>query len=143
MVTERCYNREKKVLSQTLNGRCGLTRLNLWRFYNHRARAELTIWELKDAYALGKIPTKDFTANEAFFQFLLLAYNLWNWFKQLCVPPHLERATLPRLLQRLFLVPAQVVRPGGVLTLRLAPTYAYVADFLGTLRRIHRLRSPL
>ncbi|MBI3896575.1 MAG: hypothetical protein HY313_11660, partial [Acidobacteria bacterium] len=41
---------------------------------------------LKDAYALGKIPTKDFLANEAFFQIVLLAYNLLNWFKRLCVP---------------------------------------------------------
>ena len=119
-----------------------LTPLNRWRFYNQRARAELIIRELKDAYALEKIPTKDFLANEAFFQIVLLAYNLLNWFKRLCVPPHLERATLPRLRQRLFLVPAQLVRPGGGLTLRLAPSYTYVADFLGTLRRIRRLRSP-
>lgn len=127
---------------QVLVTNLSLRPLNLWRFYNQRARAELIIRELKDAYALGKIPTKDFLANEAFFQIVLLAYNLLNWFKRLCVPPHLERATLPRLRQRLFLVPAQLVRPGGVLTLRLAPSYAYVADFLGTLRRIRRLRSP-
>lgn len=50
--------------------------LNLWRFYNRRATAELIIRELKDAYALGKIPTTDFAANEAFFQIVLLAYNL-------------------------------------------------------------------
>ncbi len=120
-----------------------LTPLHLWRFYNQRARAELIIRELKDAYALGKIPTKDFPANEAFFQIVLLAYNLLNWFKRLCAPPHLQRATLQRLRQRLFLVPSQLVRPGGVPTLRLAPSYPYAADFLETLRRIHRLRSPL
>src|SRR5207302_320098 len=56
-----------------------LTPLHLWRFYSQRARAELIIRELKDAYALGKIPTKDFWANEAFFQIVLLAYNLLNW----------------------------------------------------------------
>jgi len=101
----------------------------------------LIIRGLKDAYALGKIPTKDFPANEAFFQIVLLAYNLLNWFKRLCVPAHLQRATLqPR--QRLFLVPAQLVRPDGVPTLRLAPSYAYVSDFLETLRRIRRLRPP-
>ena len=119
-----------------------LTPLHLWRFYNQRARAELIIRELKDAYALGKIPTKDFQANEAFFQIVLLAYNLLNWFKRLCAPPHLQRATLARLRQRLFLVPAQLVRPGGVPTLRLAPSYAFARDFLETLRRIRRLRSP-
>ncbi len=127
---------------QVLVTNLSLTPLNLWRFYNQRARAELIIRELKDAYALGKIPTKDFQANEAFFQIVLLAYNLLNWFKRLCAPVHLQRATLQRLRQRLFLVPSQLVRPGGVPTLRLAPSYPYVADFLGTLRRIRRLRSP-
>jgi Transposase DDE domain group 1 len=117
-----------------------LTPLNLWRFYNQRARAELIIRELKDAYTLGKIPTKDFPANEAFFQIVLLAYNLLNWFKRLCAPTHLQRATLQRLRQRLFLVPSQFVRPAGVPTLRLAPSYPHVADFRETLRRIRRLR---
>ncbi len=102
----------------------------------------MIIRELKDAYALGKIPTKDFPANEVFFQIVLLAYNLLNWFKRLCAPAHLQRATLHRLRQRLFLVPSQLVHPGGVPTLRLAPSYPYASDFLETLRRIRRLRSP-
>jgi hypothetical protein len=116
--------------------------LNLWRFYNQRARAELIIRELKYAYALGKIPTNDFQANEAFLQIVLLAYNLLNWFKRLCVPPHLRRATLQRLRQRLFVVPAQLVRPDGVPTLHLAPGYPWASDFLETLRRTQRLRPP-
>ena len=119
-----------------------LTPLHLWRFYNQHARAELIIRELKDAYALGKIPTRDFAANEAFFQIVLLAYNLLNWIKRLCAPPHLRRATLQRLRQRLFLVPAQLVRPDGVPTLRLAPSYVWASDFVETPRRIRRLRPP-
>jgi Transposase DDE domain group 1 len=125
---------------QALVTNLSLTPLNLWRFYNQRARAELIIRELKDAYALGKIPTKEFPANEAFFQIVLLAYNLLNWFKRFCVPPHLRRATLQRLRQRLFLVPAQLVRPAGVPTLRLAPSYVWASDFLETLQRVRRLR---
>jgi len=113
---------------QVLVTNLSLTPLNLWRFYNQRARAELIIRELKDAYALGKIPTQDFAANEAFFQIVLLAYNLLNWFKRLCAPRHLQRANLQRLRQRLFVVPSQLVRPGGVPTLRIAPSYAYEAD---------------
>ncbi len=128
---------------QVLVTNLSLTALHLWRFYNQRARAELIIRELKDAYALGKIPTKNFPANEAFFQIVLLAYNLLNWFKRLCAPAHLQRATLQRLRQRLFLVPSQFVRPAGVPTLRIAPSYPHVADFLETLRRIRHLHSPL
>lgn len=127
---------------QVLVTNLSLTPIHLGRFYNQGARAELIIRELKDAYALGKIPTKDFPANEIFFQIVLLGYNLLNGFKRLCVSPPLRRATLPRWRQRLFLVPAQRVRPGGVATLRVAPSYAFAPDFLETLRRIRRLRPP-
>jgi len=117
-----------------------LSPLNLWRFYNRRATAELIIRELKDAYALEKIPTQDFGANEAFFQLVLLAYNLLNWFKRLCVPPRWERRTLQTLRQRLLVVPAQLVRPGGVPTLRIAAGYGYPEDFLNILERIKHVR---
>jgi hypothetical protein len=117
-----------------------LSPLNLWRFYNQRATAELIIRELKDAYALGKIPTHDFAANEVFFQIVLLAYNLLNWFKRLCAPPRWQRATLQRLRQRLLVVPAQLVRPAGVPTLRIAPGYVYVDDFLDILKRMKTVR---
>jgi hypothetical protein len=114
--------------------------LNLWRFYNHRATAELVIRELKDAYALGKIPTADFAANEAFFQIVLLAYNLLSWFKRLCVPKKWQRVSLRTLRQKLLLVPAQLVRPGGVPTLRIIPGYTHTDDFTTILERIRRVK---
>src|SRR6516162_4267801 len=76
------------------------------QFYNDRSRAELIIRELKAAYALNKIPMQDFGGTEAFFQLILLAYNLLSWFKRLCAPPSLQRATLQRLRRQLFLAPA-------------------------------------
>ncbi|MDR7481570.1 MAG: transposase, partial [Armatimonadota bacterium] len=95
------------------------------------------------AYALDKIPMHDFAGNEAFFQLVLLAYNLLSWFKRLCAPPSLQRATLQRLRRQLFLAPAQLVRPQGRPMLRLAQSYPFPGLFQETLRRIHRLRSPL
>ena len=69
-------------------------------------------------------------------------HRLLNWFKRLWVPPHLQRATLQRLLQRLFVVPAQLARPAGVPALHLAPSYPWASDFLETLKRIRRLPPP-
>jgi hypothetical protein len=123
---------------QVLVSNMSLQPLNLWRFYNGRSSAELIIRELKHAYALGKIPTSDFAANEIFFQLLLLAYNLLNWFKRLCVPTRWQRMNLERLRQRLLLVPAQFVRPGGSPTLRIMPGYIYSNDFLDILKRIEK-----
>jgi len=84
--------------------------LNLWRFYNERAGVELLIKQLKGDYALGSIPTRHFLANETYFHLLLLAYNLMNWFKRLCLPPKFQSATLQSLRQRIFLMPAQLRR---------------------------------
>ena len=84
--------------------------LNLWRFYNGRAGVERIIRELKGGYHLGKIPTHYFLANETYFHLLLLAYNLVNWFKRLCLPAEFQTATLETLRNQIFLMPAQLVR---------------------------------
>jgi hypothetical protein len=84
--------------------------LNLWRFYNDRAGVELLIKQLKGDYALGSIPTRHFFANQTYFHLLLLAYNLVNWFKRLCLPPELQTATLQTLRHRVLLMPAQLTR---------------------------------
>ncbi len=84
--------------------------LNLWRFYNDRAGIELIIRQLKGDYALGAIPTRHFFAIETYFHLLLLAYNLINWFKRLCLPPEFQNATLQTLRERILLMPAQLVR---------------------------------
>lgn len=87
--------------------------LNLWRFYNDRAGVELLIKQLKGDYALGSIPTRHFFANEAYFHLLLLAYNLVNWFKRLCLPLEFQNATLQTLRNKILLMPAQLLRTGN------------------------------
>ncbi len=44
---------------------------------------------------------------------VLLAYNLTNWFKRLCLPPPFQNATLQILRQKILLMPAQLVRTGN------------------------------
>lgn len=119
-----------------------LTPYRLWRFYNDRAEAELVIRELKEAYALGKIPTRDWPANVAYFHLVALAYNLLNWFKRMCLPEPLTRASLVTIRTKLLAIPAELVRPHGVPTLKLPASFRYRQLFNETLRRIHRLRLP-
>lgn len=116
--------------------------LNRWRFYNQRANAELVIREMKEAYALGKIPTGLWDANVAHFQIVVLAYNLLNWFKRFCVPAEWQRLTLPTLRHRLLLIPAELVRPQGRAVLKMPRSYPHKAAFLKTLQRIADLNLP-
>ncbi len=98
---------------QVLVTNLDLKPLNLWHFYNGRAGVERIIRELKGDYPLGKIPTRHFFANEAYFHLLLLAYNLVNWFKRLCLPQEFQTATLQTLRNRILLMPAQLLRAGN------------------------------
>jgi hypothetical protein len=67
---------------------------------------ELLIRQLKGDSALGSILTRHFFANETYFHLLLLAYNLINWFKRLCLPPEFQAATLDALRHKILVMPA-------------------------------------
>jgi len=113
-----------------------LTPLHVWQFYNDRAEAELVIGELKEAYALGKIPSRQWAVNETYFQLVVFAYNLLNWFRRLCLPPRFQSRSLQTLRNQLLLVPAKLVRPQGVPTLKLPRSFPHQQVFWDILRQI-------
>lgn len=89
-----------------------LTPWRVWRFYCPRAIIEKNIRELLYDLPLGKIPTDDWLANVAFFQLVLLAYDLAHWFQRLCLPPEYLPATLETLRTELLMVPARLFGVG-------------------------------
>ncbi|MDZ7314484.1 MAG: transposase, partial [candidate division KSB1 bacterium] len=117
-----------------------LNPVKVWRFYNRRATGELIIRELKEGYATGKIPTKFFKANSAFFQLTLLAYDLFIWFKRLCLPEKYRRMTVESLRHRLLAVPAELVYPHGKAVLKFSEEYPDKAAFIETLKNIQKIR---
>lgn len=101
-----------RFLYQVLVTDLDLTPLHVWRFYNDRAEVELVIRELKDAYALGKIPSRQRAVNETYFQLVVFAYNLLNWFRRLCLPPVAIMVT-PDLAQPVALRARRIGAPLG------------------------------
>lgn len=116
-----------------------LNPLNTWKFYNKRAGIELIIKELKEDYSIGKIPTKYFAANEAYFHILLFAYNLINWFKRLYLPNQFQNLTLKTLRTRLLLIPGELTRTDNRPTLKLPASFIYKDVFEYALKRIDQL----
>jgi hypothetical protein len=114
--------------------------LNLWRFYNDRAGVELLIKQLKGDYALGRIPTGHFFANETYFHLLLIAYNLINWFKRLCLPPEFQNATLQTLRHKILLMPAQLRKAGNRPSLSLPASGPREGAWRYALQKIERLK---
>lgn len=117
-----------------------LTPLNTWRFYNGRAAVELIIKELKGNSPLGKIPTKHFVANEAYFHTLLFAYNLINWFKRLCLPMEFQNMTLKTLRSRFFLIPSELIKSENRPILKLPANPLYRDAFEYAIKKIEKLK---
>lgn len=125
---------------QVLVTNLDLQPINLWRFYNDRAGLELIIRELKGDYPLGRVPTKHFFANEAYFHLLLFAYNLIQWFKRLCLPADWQALTLGSLRSRLLLTPGQFVKTHHRPILQLPATFPYQDAWRHALKTIKRIK---
>jgi hypothetical protein len=96
-----------------------LTPPGVWHFYDGRAAVELRIHELREAFALRKIPTASFAANALHLELIRLAYNLVIAFQRTCLPASLQNSSLQQLRLKLFLLPGELTRPHNRPTLRL------------------------
>jgi hypothetical protein len=119
-----------------------LTPAGVWHFYDGRAGMEPRIRELREDFALRKIPTRAFAANALYLEVVRLAYNLVTAFQRTCLPEQWQDLTLSRLRHKLFWLPGELIRPQNRPTLRLAnsPMLQKWTDQIQ--ERIHR-QKPL
>ena len=97
-----------------------LTPAGVWHFYDGRAGMEPRIRELREDFALRKIPTRAFAANALYLEVVRLAYNLVTAFQRTCLPEDWRDLTLSKLRYKLFWLPGELTRPQNRPTLRLA-----------------------
>src|SRR6266576_2093407 len=114
-----------------------LTPAGVWHFYDGRAGMEPRIQELREDYALRKIPTHAFAANALYLEVIRFAYNLVTAFQRTCLPEEWQSLTLSKLRHRLFWLPGELTRPQNRPTLRLvnSPFIAIWAEKI-----LHRVR---
>ncbi len=115
---------------------------NIWRTYHSRANVEKSIRELLYHLALNKIPTQEWTANVAFFQLLLFAYDLVHWFKRLCLPEDYWGATVETIRSDFLVLPGKLTCRAGRNVLELPRDYHYRKVFLRAAKKIQTLRLP-
>jgi Transposase DDE domain group 1 len=117
-----------------------LTPAGVWQFYDGRAEMEPRIRELREDFALRKIPTRAFAAHALYLEVVRLAYNLVTAFQRTCLREEWQSMTLSKLRHRLLWLPGELTRPQNRPTLRLAisPFTQERADQI--LHRIHRLK---
>ena len=114
-----------------------LTPAGLWHFYDGRAGMEPRIREIREDYALRKIPTHAFAANALYLEVIRFTYNLVTAFQRTCLPEEWHSLTLSKLRHRLFWLPGELTRPQNRPTLRLvnSPFIAIWAEKI-----LHRVR---
>jgi len=117
-----------------------LTPSGVWHYYDGRAGMEPRICELREDYALRKIPTASFAANALYLEIVRLAYNLVTAFQRTCLEESWQSLTLQKLRYKLFLLPGELTRPQNrpVLRLRESPLLQDLAN--GILRKVNRLK---
>jgi hypothetical protein len=74
-----------------------LTPAGIWHFYDGRAAMEIRIRELREDFALRKVPTASFAANALYLEIVRLAYNLVTAFQRTCLEDSWQSLTLQRL----------------------------------------------
>jgi hypothetical protein len=97
-----------------------LTSAGVWHFYDGRAGMEPRIREVREDFALRRIPTRALAANALYLEVVRLAYNLVTAFQRTCVPEEWQHLTLSKLRHKLFWLPGELTRPQNRPTLRLA-----------------------
>lgn len=113
---------------------------NIWNFHSQRAQgAEQNIKELKLNYSLAKIPTKSYLANVGYLQILLLAFNIINWFKWLCLPKEYHYAMLQTIREQLLSIPARLTKTDNKNVLKFPAGYQYKTVFNTAISNIAKL----
>jgi hypothetical protein len=133
--------KDAKYSYSVLVSNLGLSPWRTWTDYVGRANIEKSIRELRQDLALNKIPTQSWTANVAFLQLLLLAYNIMHWFKRLCLPPEELGSTVDTLRHQLLGIPAKLICRNGKNVLVLPRQYQYQQELLAALDCVDRLKS--
>ena len=117
-----------------------LTPAGVWHFYDGRAGMERRIREVREDYALTKIPTRTFAANALYLEVIRLAYNLVTAFQRTCLPAEWQGFTLSKLRHRLFWLPGELTRPQNRPTLRLANSPLIETWAEKILHRVHKTK---
>lgn len=118
-----------------------LSPAGVWHFYDGRAGMEPRIGELREHFALRKIPTRAFDANALYLELIRLAYNLVTAFQRTCLPEDWQDLTLRTLRYRLLWLPGELTRPQNRPILRLADSPMVRRWAEKILHRVQKLKA--
>jgi len=108
-------------------------------FYNRRGTAEQWIKEGKYALNWTRLSCHRFVANQVRLQLFVLAYNLGNFLRRLCLPKSINDWSLRNLQVKLIKIGGRIVRHARQIIFQLAEVAVPRDLFAAILERITRL----
>ncbi len=112
----------------------------VWRFYNHRARAENIIKEGDEDFALDHVVSRSLAGNRMWMLLSLLAYNLTNWFRERILNQHAHKTMASGLRKTLIQLPARLVYHARAWRLKIWRDHPSRAIYERAERRLATLR---
>ena len=112
-------------------------------FYNGRGTAEQWIKEGKYALNWTRLSCHRFDANQVRLQLFVLAYNLGNFLRRLCLPKSINNWSLLSLQVKLIKMGGRIVRHARRIIFQLAEVAVPRDLFAAILERISRLLVPI
>jgi len=109
-------------------------------FYNRRGTAEQWIKEGKYALNWTRLSCHRFNANQVRLQLFILAYNLGNFLRRLCLPKAINDWSLRSVQVKLIKIGGRIVRHARQIVFQLAEVAVPRDLFAAILERISRLR---
>ena len=111
----------------------------MFHLYHKRGTMENFIKEAKNGFYLDKTDSSSFLENHARMMVSLLAYNLVNFIKTICLPAKEAAFQVDTLRLRLFKVAGKLVRSGRKLFLKTSSSHVYQNLFYHLLDKIQQL----
>ena len=108
----------------------------VWRFYNQRACCENFIKEGIYGLGLDKVISHHYAGNYAYFELLMLGYNLMNFFKEGVLHQEKVKRMIQTIRERLFLIPARLIKTAGRWILKQERSWFYRVEYEEALARL-------
>ena len=109
---------------------------DVWRYYNQRACCENFIKEGIYGFGLDKVVSHSYAGNYVWFELLMLAYNLMNFFKEEVLNQKKVKPMAQTIRDRIFLIPGRLVSTSRQWVLKLERTWAYRNEYEEALARL-------
>lgn len=112
-------------------------------YYCNRGRMENFIGEGKQGFDFASVSSKSKIVNANRLQLHALVYNIFNWFRRLVLPKHMNKSLIDTVRLKLLKIATKVVHTGRYIKFKLCSSCPYKEEVFETYNNIWTLARQL